>query len=58
MKKSGSSRRRRIDGLYPYEYNRDVDTSKPIVWVGSSRKDLQAAPEDVRWVIGHALRFA
>ena len=32
--------------------------SKPIRWIGSSRKDLQEAPEHVRWVMGTALRFA
>jgi phage-related protein len=33
-------------------------TSKPIRWIGSSRKALREAPEDVRRVMGVALRFA
>jgi|ERR1700744_1758470 phage-related protein len=31
---------------------------KPLVWVGSSKKDLCALPADVRQFFGHALNFA
>ncbi|NNF06405.1 MAG: addiction module toxin RelE [Candidatus Eisenbacteria bacterium] len=33
-------------------------TDKPLVWVGSSRKDVQVLPEDVKDVFGFALRYA
>lgn len=32
--------------------------TKQLVFIGSARKDLQAFPEDVRWVMGVALREA
>jgi phage-related protein len=35
-----------------------VDALKPVLWVGSSLKDLRAAPDDVRSVVGHALDLA
>jgi len=35
-----------------------VDGLKPVLWVGSSLKDLRAAPADVRSVVGHALDLA
>lgn len=31
---------------------------KPIVWIGSSKKDLMALPTEVRKFFGHALDFA
>jgi len=31
---------------------------KPLVWIGSSKKDLMALPADVRKFFGHALDFA
>jgi phage-related protein len=31
---------------------------KPLFWIGSSRKDLQALPAAVRQVFGYALRLA
>ena len=33
-------------------------TPKPLVWVGSSKKDLMALPLEVRKFFGHALDFA
>ena len=32
-----------------------VDAPKPVEWIGSSRADLKALPEDVRDAMGHAL---
>ena len=34
------------------------DTTKPLAWIGSSKKDLMALPLDVRKFFGHALDFA
>jgi phage-related protein len=31
---------------------------RPLVWVGSSKKDLCAFPDEVRQFFGHALNFA
>ena len=31
---------------------------KPLVWLGSSKKDLMALPVDVRKFFGHAIDFA
>lgn len=36
----------------------DVPSLKPVVWVGSSRRDLREFPEPVRDVIGYALYVA
>lgn len=33
-------------------------TDRPLIWVGSSKKDLMALPLDVRKFFGHALDFA
>ncbi|MBN3802183.1 type II toxin-antitoxin system RelE/ParE family toxin [Paraburkholderia sp. Ac-20336] len=33
-------------------------SEKPLVWIGSSKKDLVALPVDVRKFFGHALDFA
>jgi phage-related protein len=33
-------------------------TEKPLVWIGSSKKDLVALPVTVRRFFGHALHFA
>lgn len=33
----------------------DGGSEKPVHWIGSSRKDIQAFPEDVRSEIGYAL---
>lgn len=34
------------------------DQDKPLVWIGSSKKDLMALPMPVRKFFGHALDFA
>ena len=34
------------------------DREKPLVWIGSSKKDLMALPHGVRRFFGHALDFA
>lgn len=34
------------------------ETLTPLVWIGSSRKDLMALPLEVRKFFGHALDFA
>ena len=34
------------------------DKERPLVWVGSSKKDLMALPTQVRKFFGHALHFA
>jgi len=34
------------------------DSEKPLIWVGSSKKDLMALPVLVRKFFGHALHFA
>lgn len=31
---------------------------KPLEWIGSSLKDVREFPEDVKYVVGHALREA
>jgi len=31
---------------------------KPVLWMGSSLKNLRSAPDDVRSVVGHALDLA
>ena len=33
-------------------------TTQLLIWIGSSKKDLMALPEDVRRFFGHALDFA
>jgi phage-related protein len=44
---------------YLFWYNQSVLTSeKPLIWVGSSKKDLMALPVGVRKFFGHALHFA
>jgi phage-related protein len=35
-----------------------ANTSKPLGWLGSSKKDLMALPLEVRKFFGHALDFA
>lgn len=30
---------------------------KPVFWVGSSREDLRAFPEDIRRIVGHQLHL-
>lgn len=35
-----------------------MDLKRPIIWVGSSKKDFMAFPEDVRREMGHALYIA
>lgn len=39
-------------------YIRMVDRTKPVLWVGSSRGDLRALPQEVRRNIGKALYAA
>ena len=34
------------------------DKYKPLVWIGSSKKDLMVLPMEVRKFFGHALDFA
>lgn len=34
------------------------DEDKPLLWIGSSKKDLMALPVSVRKFFGHALHFA
>ena len=36
----------------------DEPSPKPLIWIGSSRKDLREFPEDVRHRIGYALWIA
>lgn len=35
-----------------------ADQEKPLLWIGSSKKDLMALPINVRKFFGHALDFA
>jgi phage-related protein len=35
-----------------------ADQEKPLLWIGSSKKELMALPIDVRKFFGHALDFA
>lgn len=35
---------------------RDFHTMKPVLWIGSSRKDLKNLPEEVQSEVGHSLR--
>ncbi len=35
-----------------------MNTLKPVLWMGSSLKDLRGAPDEVRSVVGHALDLA
>lgn len=35
---------------------RDIHPMKPVHWIGSSKKDLVAMPEEVRSEFGHSLR--
>jgi phage-related protein len=35
-----------------------ANPSKPLIWIGGSKKDLMALPLDVRKFFGHALDFA
>jgi phage-related protein len=35
-----------------------AEQEKPLVWIGSAKKDLMALPTDVRKFFGHALDFA
>jgi phage-related protein len=35
-----------------------ADPEKPIIWIGSSKKDLMSLPVKVRKFFGHALDFA
>lgn len=34
------------------------EDEKPLIWIGSSRKDLQALPKEVQRFFGFALDFA
>jgi phage-related protein len=34
------------------------DSGRPLIWIGSSKKDLMALPIPVRRFFGHALNFA
>lgn len=38
--------------------NEEKITHKPLEWVGSSKKDLRSFPENVKDVVGFALRYA
>ena len=35
---------------------RNIHPMKPVLWVGSSRKDLRSMPEEVQAEVGHSLR--
>lgn len=35
-----------------------IEQAKPLVWIGSSKKDLMVLPVAVRKFFGHALDFA
>jgi phage-related protein len=35
-----------------------VDEDKPLIWIGTSKEDLSAFPDDVKLVMGFALRMA
>ena len=49
----------RLAKIYHYRYKSKMhQKEKPLVWVGSSKKDLIALPASVRRFIGHALDFA
>lgn len=41
-----------------YHYRGVGDELKPLLWIGSSQKDLRAFPEDVKDVMGFALHVA
>jgi phage-related protein len=47
-----------VDFLDPYGYKMNVSQEKPLFWVGSSKKDLQAMPSEVIDVFGFALHLA
>jgi len=49
----------RLRTSYPFWYNQHVLTSeKPLIWIGSSKKDLMRLPVGIRKFFGHALNFA
>src|SRR5574342_17473 len=35
---------------------RDIHSMKPVLWIGSTRKDLRNMPEEVQSEVGHSLR--
>ena len=35
-----------------------MDEDKPLIWIGTSKEDLSAFPDDVKLVMGFALRMA
>jgi phage-related protein len=47
-----------IEQSYKNWYIRIVDELKPVIWIGSSRRDLRAMPPQVRRDIGQALYAA
>jgi len=47
-----------VAGLYQKWYTMVDAELRPLVFMGSSRKDLCLFPEDVRRAVGHALRLA
>lgn len=48
-----------IDGLCQYGYNSSVEQEmKPLRWVASAKKDIQAMPGDVQDTFGYALHLA
>jgi phage-related protein len=48
-----------LSKLSLFWYNEmESETEKPLIWVGSSKKDLMALPVLVRKFFGHALHFA
>ncbi len=36
----------------------EIELTKPITWVGTSKKDLQKFPEDVKQIMGYAIYLA
>lgn len=36
----------------------EIDLTKPLIWVGTSKKDLQKFPVDVKQIMGYAIYLA
>jgi phage-related protein len=48
-----------IDALWYFHHNAIVaEGEKPLRWVGTSKEDLRAFPDDVKDVMGYALHLA
>ena len=55
---SMSCYKKRLAFVYLFEYKYMQSDEKPLIWVGSSKKDLCALPAEVRQFFGHALDVA